>query len=104
MQDKDGKLTFDMNKIQADAEVKARRYFSDEDKEYFVRLMGVDEAFKRLKNFENNHQYAPYTNDPDFFTALLGGFSVEWYAVQHGLRIGKMNSKAKEMLEEQEDE
>ena len=100
MQDKDGKLTFDMAKIQADAEVKARKYFSDEDKKYFVLLMGIDEAFKKLRNFENSHQYAPYTNDPEFYNSLFGGFSAEWYVVQHGFRIGKMNPKAKEILEE----
>lgn len=104
MQDKDGKLTFDMTKIEADAETKARKYFSDEDKKYYVLLQDIGEAFKKLQNFERTHQYVHYTDDADFHRVLLNGFTSEWFAVQHGFKIGKMHPQAKKMMEEMKDE
>ena len=101
-QDKNGKLTFDMVKIEADAEVKARRYFTDEDKKYFALLQGVEEAFKKVQNFEHSHQYVPYTSNQGFHKSLLGGFSVEWFATS--IQIGKMSNAAIKIMEEMKDD
>lgn len=102
MQDKEGNLTFDLAKIEADAEVKARKHFSDEDKKYFVLLQGVEESFRKLQNFEHTHQYIPYTSNQEFHKSLLGGFSVEWFATS--MQIGRMSNNALKMMEEMKDD
>lgn len=102
MQDNKGELTFDLTKIEAEAEVKARKYFSNEDKKYFALLQSVEESFKKLQNFENTHQYTPYTSNQDFHKSLLGGFSVEWFATS--MQIGRMSNAAIKIMEEMKDD
>lgn len=98
-QEKSGRLSFDLKKIEADAEMKARKYFSDEDKKYYELLQGVGEAFKKLQNFERESQYVPFTKDDEFIHSLHMGFSPEWFAIHHGFKIGKISPRAKEMME-----
>ena len=103
-QEKDGRLSFDLKKIEADAEIMARKYFSDEDKQYFALLQGIEDAFRKLQNFEKENQYVEFSKAGDFGYSLQMGFSPEWFAVHHGLKIGKISPRAKEMLEEMDDE
>lgn len=102
IQDEEGRLSFDLVKIEADAEVKARKYFTTEDKKYFALLQGVEESFKKLQNFERIHQYVPYAGTQDFCSSLLRGFSVEWFVTN--TQIGKMSQAGKKMMEEMSDD
>lgn len=102
IQDKDGRLSFDLAKIESDAEDKARKYFTTEDKKYFALLQGVEESFKKLQNFERTHQYIPYTSNQDFYKSLKGGFSVHWFVTN--IQIGKMSQAGKKMMEEMRDD
>lgn len=104
IQHKDGNLSLDIAKIEAEAEMNARKYFSDEDKKYFILLLDIEEAYKKLQYFERTNQYVPYSVDDDFSRVLKTGFSPEWFALYHGFKIGKMNPRAKEMLEEMKDD
>jgi hypothetical protein len=102
MQDKDGHLTFNLEKIEADATESAKKYFSQEDKEYFDLLQGVVEAYDKVRTFEKAHDYVPYSNRESFMQNLKGGFSPYWFAFSW--EIGKMSKQGKEMLEELENE
>ena len=102
MQDKDGHLTFNLEKIEADATESAKKYFSQEDKEYFDFLQGVVEAYDKVRNFEKAHDYMPYSNKESFMQNLKAGFTPYWFAFSW--EIGKMSKQGKEMLEEMESE
>jgi hypothetical protein len=102
IQDGSGKLTFNIEKIEADATEQAKKYFSQEDREYFSLLQDVVQAYESLRTFEKAHDYVPYSNRESFMQNLKGGFSPYWFAFSW--EIGKMSKQGKEMLEELENE
>lgn len=101
-QDNNGNLSFDLEKIELDATEDAKKYFSNEDKEYFDLLQGVVESYKKVKVFEKEHDYVPYTSKESFWQNLKAGFSPYWFAFSW--EIGKMSRQAKKMLEEMRDD
>ena len=101
-QDTNGKLTFNIEKKEADATEQAKKYFTQEDREYFELLQGVVEAYDKVRTFEKAHDYVPYSNRESFMQNLKGGFSPYWFAFSW--EIGKMSKQGKEMLEELENE
>ena len=101
-QDKEGNLTFDLEKIEAEATGSAKKYFTDEDKEYIDLLQGVVESYNKVKAFEQAHDYVPFSKKESFMQNLKAGFSPYWFAFSW--EIGKMSKQGKQMLEELEDE
>lgn len=100
-QDKEGNLTFDLEKIEAEATESAKKYFTEEDKEYFELLQGVSESYNKVKAFEQAHDYVPFSKKESFMQNLKAGFAPYWFAFSW--EIGKMSKQGKQMLEELED-
>lgn len=96
-QSEDGKLIFDLNKIESDATEQAKKYFTDEDKEYFDLLQEVAESYNKVKAFEKAHDYMPFTNNDAFIQNLKIGFPPNWFAFS--CLIGKMSKRGKEFFE-----
>lgn len=101
-QDKDGKLTFDFEKIEAEATEAAKKYFTDEDKQYFGLLQGVVESYNKVRAFERKNDYVSFTAKESFMQNLKAGFTPYWFAFSW--EIGKMSKKSKKMLEEMSDD
>lgn len=101
-QDKEGNLTFDLEKIEAEATESAKKYFTEEDKEYFNLLQGVVESYNKVKAFEQAHDYVPFSKKESFMQNLKAGFAPYWFAFSW--EIGKMSKQGKQMLKELEDE
>lgn len=102
IQDCNGKLTFNLKKIEADATEQAKKYFSQEDREYFSHLQNVVQAYENLRAYEKAHDYIPFSNKESFMQNLKGGFNPYWFAFSW--EVGKMSKQGKEMLKEMEDE
>lgn len=101
-QDKEGRLTFDFEKIEAEATEAAKKCFTDEDKQYFGLLQGVAESYNKVRAFEKEHDYVSFTNKESFMQNLKAGFTPYWFAFSW--EIGKMSKKAKQILEEMSDD
>jgi hypothetical protein len=102
-QDADGKLYFDLQQIESEATEKAKKYFTDEDKEYFSHLQDVVEAYHKLQSYEKAHDYVPFSrNTESFMRNLMSGFSPYWFTISW--EVGKMSKQGKQIMEELEDE
>jgi hypothetical protein len=102
-QDADGKLYFDLQQIESEATEKAKKYFTDEDKEYFSHLQDVVEAYHKLQSYEKAHDYVPFSrNTESFMRNLMSGFSPYWFTISW--EVGKMSKQGKQIMEELENE
>lgn len=102
-QNQDGKLYFDFQKIESEATEQAKRYFTDEDKEYFSHLQDVVEAYHKLQSYEKTHDYVPFSgNSESFMRHLKAGFSPYWFTITW--EVGKMSKQGKQIMEELENE
>lgn len=103
LEDENGCLTLDFEKIAAEANEQAKKYFSEEDKEYFKLLQNTHLAFKKLADYEAKQKYVAFSNNHLFFQMLCRNeYSVPVYANLWSNQIGKMNPAALEMLEDDE--
>ncbi len=100
---KDGNWFFDPEEIEADATERSKRFFSEEDKEYYQKILSVREALKSLSEWEEEHFYFHLQDHPCFMSFLTGESLKPAFYQVIGLTLGKMNPKAVEMLREQED-
>lgn len=105
IQDSDGTLHYDRAEVDRILTERFTKRFTEEDKEYFQVLQEAREALQRLFDWEKVHLYVPLRycaqNVGKF---LIEGFSKDWFCNAIGIRIGKMNPKAIQMIEEQNNE
>lgn len=103
-QELDGSVLYDWEKARGDIEKKNTYVFTAEDKEYFQVLSEAREALNKIAQWEQEHTYAPIARMFNVGELLAGSFSVQWFQENIGIRIGKSNAKALQMIREQEED
>lgn len=105
VQDEDGTLHYDREEVDKALTAQFTKRFTDEDKEYFQVLQEAKAGLIKLFRWEQEHQYVPLTYSAiNVGRFLREGFTKDWFCNYLGVKIGKMNPKAIEMLEEQSEE
>lgn len=105
VQDEDGTLHYDREEVDKALTEQFTKRFTDEDKEYFQVLQEAKAGLVKLFSWEQEHQYVPLTYSAiNVGRFLREGFTKDWFCNYLGVKIGKMNPKAIEMLEEQSEE
>ena len=105
VQDEDGTLHYDRAEVDKALTEQFTKHFTDEDKEYFQVLQQAKAGLVKLFSWEQEHQYVPLTYSAiNVGRFLREGFTKDWFCNYLGVKIGKMNPKAIEMLEEQSEE
>lgn len=103
-QELDGSIMYDWQKARGDIEKENTYTFTAEDKEYFQVLSDAQEALNKIAQWEQEHTYTPIARTFNVGELLAGSFSVQWFQENIGLRIGKSNAKALQMIREQEED
>lgn len=103
-QELDGSIMYDWEKVRGVIEKKNTYTFTVEDKEYFQILSEAREALTKIAQWEQEHTYAPIARMFNVGELLAGSFSAQWFQENIGVRIGKSNAKALQMIREQEED
>lgn len=103
-QELDGSISYDWEKARGVIEKKNTYTFTAEDKEYFQILSEAREALNKIAQWEQEHTYAPIARMFNVGELLAGSFSAQWFQENIGVRIGKSNAKALQMIREQEED
>lgn len=125
-QDSDGRIYANEEALLADADNRATKRFSEEDREYFSVLMQVREAMNRLYKWEEEHSYTHFskwshpvfpaynkgngdgslmlTPPFDAYRTLSSDSFKDWFKARMGVSLGKMNPEAAKMIREMSNE
>lgn len=105
VQDEDGSLHYDKAEVDNALTAQFTKRFTEEDKEYFRVLQEAKAALIRLSDWEKENQYMPLAYSAgNVGKFLMDDFSKDWFCNYLGIKIGKMNPRAIEILKEQGDE